>query len=43
MFEVIYKGRSLFRNASVERCKQFIARHELQDVIIQPISQMMAA
>jgi hypothetical protein len=43
MYEVIHKGRSLFRSVSIERCNQFIARHNLKGAIIQPLSQMLAA
>lgn len=43
MFEVIFRNKVLFRNASFARCVQFKVRHKLNNAVVQPMLQMLAA
>jgi hypothetical protein len=43
MYEVVHKGKVLFRSASLDRCKQFKLRHKLSGAVIQPMEAMLAA
>lgn len=43
MYEVVVGHKVYFKNVLLQRCKNFIARHNLTNARIRPVFQMTAA